>query len=94
MIVVGIALLIIAWAVPQVVPDVPPGVINICHVLGVIAVVVGLILLLWGSMRDGTHPIGGRRRYYTAEATFAVGSWTDPLIVAVLNETARPMVAW
>jgi hypothetical protein len=63
-IVAGIILLVIAWALPQLLPDVPPGVVNVCDGIGWLLVVFGLILLIWGLVFGGTRPIGGRRWYY------------------------------
>ena len=59
--VVGIVLLLVYWLLPYAVPDVPPGLMHICYVLGAIAVVVGVILLLFGRFRG---PVGGRRHWY------------------------------
>jgi hypothetical protein len=67
MIVAGIVLLIIVWAAPQIFPGAAPPVPALEHigwVIGWILVCVGLVLLLWGIFRGGTHPIGRRRYYY------------------------------
>ncbi len=62
MIVTGVILLLIAWLLPDVLPGVEPGILHVCHVLGVIAVVVGLILLVFGHFANRT--IGGRRYWF------------------------------
>jgi hypothetical protein len=63
-IVTGIILLIVVWALPQIFPNAAPPVPALEHigwVIGIILIVVGIILLLLG--RFG-HPIGGRRYWY------------------------------
>jgi Family of unknown function (DUF6131) len=60
MIVLGVVLLFLCWALPQVLPGIEPALLHIGHVLGLILVVVGLILLVVGHF----HPIGGRRYWY------------------------------
>jgi Family of unknown function (DUF6131) len=62
MIVCGVILLLIAWLLPDVLPGVEPGILHVCHVLGVIAVVVGLILFVVGHF--GNRSLGGRRYWY------------------------------
>jgi hypothetical protein len=64
MIVFGIILLLIAYLLPDVLPDVPPGILHVCNVLGTLAVVIGIILLLWGLLGGGRHHVGGRRFWY------------------------------
>jgi hypothetical protein len=61
MIVAGIILLLLAYLLPDVVPDVPPGILHVCSVLGWVAVVIGVILLLWGLVTK--RPVGGRYWY-------------------------------
>lgn len=61
MIALGIVLLLVYWLLPDVLPDVPPGLLHICYVIGIIALLVGLILLVWGHFRG---PVGGRRYWY------------------------------
>jgi uncharacterized membrane protein HdeD (DUF308 family) len=61
MIIAGIVLLLIAWLLPDVLP-VEPGILHVCHVLGVIAVVVGLVLFVFGHFANRT--LGGRRYWY------------------------------
>jgi hypothetical protein len=58
---IGIVLLLVAWLLPDVLPGVEPGILHVCHVLGVIAVVVGLILLVFGHFRG---PVRGRRYWW------------------------------
>ena len=65
MIVTGVILLILAWALPQVFPDAPPPVPALEHigwVIGVILVVVGI--LLWAFGRFSGRTVGGRRYWY------------------------------
>ena len=47
MIVAGIILLVLAWALPQLLPSVPPGVVNVCDGIGWLLVALGVALLLW-----------------------------------------------
>jgi Family of unknown function (DUF6131) len=61
MIVAGIILLLIAYLLPDVLPDVPPGILHVCWTLGWIALVIGVILLLWGLISH--RPVGGRYWY-------------------------------
>jgi hypothetical protein len=64
MIVTGIILLILVWALPQVFPNAAPPVPALEHigwVIGIILIVVGIVFFLLG--RFG-HPIGGRRYWY------------------------------
>jgi hypothetical protein len=51
MIVLGVILLLIGWAIG----------LYILETIGVILLIVGLVLLLLGGVG---HPIGGRRWYY------------------------------
>lgn len=62
MIVAGIILLLIAYLLPDVVPDVPPGILHVAYVLGWIALVVGVLLFLFG--RFSGHTVGGRRYWW------------------------------
>jgi hypothetical protein len=62
MIVAGIILLLIAYLLPDVLPDVPPGILHVCSVLGTLALVVGVILWLVGYF--GHREVGGRRHWY------------------------------
>lgn len=64
MIVAGIILLVLAWALPQLLPDIPPGVVNVCDGIGWLLVVLGVILFLLGLIGGGRHTIGGRRYWY------------------------------
>jgi hypothetical protein len=61
MIVLGIILLLVAWLLPELIP-VPPNVDHVLYVLGWIAVVVGVLLLLFGQFSGRT--VGGRRYWY------------------------------
>lgn len=61
MIVIGIILLLLAYLLPDVVA-VPPGIEHVLSVLGWVAIVVGLILLVFGHLRGG--PVVGTRRYW------------------------------
>lgn len=65
MIVLGVILMLLAWALPQIFPDAPPPVPALEHigwVVGAILLVVGLILLLFGHLSG--QPIGGRRYWW------------------------------
>jgi hypothetical protein len=62
MIVLGCVLLFLCWALPQVLPDIEPGLLHIGHVLGLILVVVGLVLLVFGHFSG--RSLGGRRYWY------------------------------
>jgi hypothetical protein len=62
MIVAGVILLLVAWLLPDVLPNVPPGILHVCNVLGWIAVVVGLILFLFGHFAN--RSVGGRRYWW------------------------------
>lgn len=62
MIIAGIILLLIAYLLPDVVPDVPPGILHVCTVLGWIAIVIGIILLLLSLI--GHRHVGGRQYWY------------------------------
>ena len=65
MIVLGLLIMFIAWALPQVFPDMAPPLPALDHiawVLGVILLVVGLILLLLQVV--GHRTVGNRRFWY------------------------------
>lgn len=62
MIVAGVILLLIAYLLPDVVPSVPPGILHVAYVLGWIALVVGVLLFLFGHL--GNRTVGGRRYWY------------------------------
>lgn len=62
MIAAGIILLLIAYLLPDVLPNVPPGILHICSVLGWVALIIGIILLLLGLVLH--RPIAGRRYWY------------------------------
>ena len=65
MIVAGIVLLIVVWALPQVFPGAAPPVPALEHigwVLGIILIVVGVVLLLFGRFSGRT--VGGRRYWW------------------------------
>jgi Family of unknown function (DUF6131) len=61
MIVLGIILLLVAYLLPDLVP-VPPGVEHVLSVLGWIAIIVGILLLLFGHFSGRT--IGNRRYWF------------------------------
>jgi hypothetical protein len=61
MIVAGIILLLLAYLLPDLTPDVPPGILHVCSVLGWVAILVGVILLLLSLIG---RPVGGRRYWY------------------------------
>ena len=60
MIVGGIACLLLYWLLPLLLP-VPPVILTLLLIIGVIAVIGGFVLLFLG--RSG-HPVAGRRRWY------------------------------
>jgi hypothetical protein len=61
MIVLGIILLLAAYLLPDLVP-VPPGVEHVLSVLGWIAIIVGILLLLFGHFSG--RAVGGRRYWF------------------------------
>jgi MFS family permease len=65
MIITGIILLIVVWALPQIFPNAAPPVPALEHigwVIGILLIVLGVVLLLFG--RFSGHTIGGRRYWY------------------------------
>lgn len=64
MIVAGIILLLLAYLLPDVLPNIQPGILHVCSVLGTVALVVGVILFLLGFIGGGRHQVGGRRYWY------------------------------
>jgi hypothetical protein len=69
MIVLGAILVFAAWALPQIIPAIPPGIDNVVYVGGWILIVVGIILFLlsWlGGVQLGRGIGGGPRgrRYW------------------------------
>jgi hypothetical protein len=44
MIILGIILVFVAWALPQVLPDVPPGIDHVVYVGGWLLIIIGVIL--------------------------------------------------
>lgn len=68
MIITGVAICFICWAIGVVFgsdmtdPHIP-AVLHVGYVAGILLIVIGAILLLWGLIRPGS-PIGGRRFWY------------------------------
>lgn len=65
MVVLGIILVILAWAIPQIFPDAPPPIPaleNIGWVVGWILIVLGLILWALGHFTSARY--NGRRHLY------------------------------
>lgn len=56
MIILGIVLLLVAYLLPDLVPDVPGGILHVCSVLGTVAIIIGIILLFLGLVG---RPLGG-----------------------------------
>lgn len=46
MIILGIILVFAAWATPQIVPDVPPGIVHVIGVGGWLLVAIGIVLFI------------------------------------------------
>lgn len=46
MIILGIILVFAAWAIPQILPDIPPGIDNVVGGLGWLLIVLGVILFI------------------------------------------------
>jgi hypothetical protein len=46
MIILGIILVFAAWAIPQILPDIPPGVDNVVGGLGWLLIVIGVVLFI------------------------------------------------
>lgn len=64
-VVLGIILVILAWAIPQIFPDAPPPIPALEHigwVIGWILIVIGL--LLWALGRFTSVRYSGRRHLY------------------------------
>lgn len=64
MIVLGIVLLLLAYLLPDMLPDVPYGILHICSVLGTVALIIGIVLLILGV---AGRPVGrgwGGRGYW------------------------------
>lgn len=69
MIILGLILVFAAWAVPQIVPDVPPGVIHVVDVGGWLLFAIGLVLFILSFLGVAIGPgIGngprGHRYWY------------------------------
>ena len=63
MIILGIILALLGyWLLPDLAPDFPPHIDHIIGVLGVLLIVIGVLLLIFGAVSG--RPIGGRRYWY------------------------------
>lgn len=69
MIILGIVLVFVAWAIPQILPDIPPGIDNVVGGLGWLLIVLGIVLFVLALLGV---PVGrgigvgprGRRYWY------------------------------
>jgi hypothetical protein len=69
MIILGIILVFAAWAIPQILPDIPPGIDNVVGGLGWLLIVLGVILFILAFLGVGIgRGLGagprGRRYWY------------------------------
>jgi hypothetical protein len=62
MILLGIVLLVLYYALPHIIPDVPPGVEWGLHFFGWLFVIVGLVLFAFGHFSG--RSIGNRRYWW------------------------------
>lgn len=62
MIVLGVVLVVLGyWLFPDLVPEVPPRIDDLCGGIGVVLIVVGGILWILGA---AGRPVNGRRHYW------------------------------
>ena len=65
MIVLGVLLMILAWAIPQIFPEMLPPFPALCHigwVVGIILFILGIVLLIFGHFSG--RAVMGRRYWY------------------------------
>jgi hypothetical protein len=66
MIVLGVVLMILAWALPQLFPEMLPPFPALCHigwVVGILLFILGIVFLIFGHFSGGRYT-GGRRHLY------------------------------